>query len=150
MLPGQFKQGECTKDVGFNEGIGLCDGSVNMGFGGEMADRIDVIGVEHIAHGLPVADIGFDKDVAIRICIDAGQILRVSGIGQAIHVDHPAAETGLRKQVADKIGSDESTSAGDQYVFHNLPWDFELYGLGGYEKWVNKSIEPIDFKMICY
>jgi hypothetical protein len=85
----KLKQVKGTHDIGPDECVRVHDGSVHMGFSGKMADSIYLIVIKETGHALPIAYVGFFKDVAPRkSLLNIGQILRIPGIGELIYVNH--------------------------------------------------------------
>ncbi|MCY1389369.1 hypothetical protein D9M71_41640 [compost metagenome] len=96
---GAFQQAVGTDDIGLDEGRRAVDGTVHMGFGGQVHHRIGLESGQRLANGLAIGDIRLEKLVA-RIVGNGGQRLEVAGIGQLVEVQHLVP--GFSQQVANE------------------------------------------------
>jgi hypothetical protein len=87
-----------------------------MGFGGKMEHAFKPVPVKQLCQQICITDAAVDKGVP-GIVFQVLVIGRVAGIGQGIQVDNMPVRTVLMN-IFDKIGSDKSGSAGNQYLFH--------------------------------
>ena len=73
MLVGDVEEGESAVDIGFDKDFGIFDGIVDVAFGSEMDDTLDVVGIENVFDQLSVANVAMYESVA-----------RVWGVGYGI------------------------------------------------------------------
>ena len=81
-----------------------------MRFGGEVQDVGHAVLLQHLEHIALVAQIDFLKAI-LRVLVHAGEVLEMTGIGEAIEV-HEAIDLGLIDEPADDIGADETSATG--------------------------------------
>ena len=107
---GGLKHRVGADDIGFHEGGGAVDGTVDMAFGGQMHDRVGPVPVKDRIHRRAVADIGLLERIAGGVR-DLGHIGQRSGIGQLVEVDDrmPGPD-----RAADHGRSDEARAACDE------------------------------------
>ena len=99
-----------------------------MGFRREMTDPVNLIFRENGLDGLCVADIRFLKDIAPGItCFHACEIFGIPRIGKLVHIDNPAVEIRLLKNMLNKIGPDKTTATGHHQI-SNIHLRFHLRG----------------------
>ena len=110
-----IQQAECADHVGLDKGPGPVDRSIDMAFGGEVHDRIDLFFAQQTKHHLAIEDIALDEPVVGRIG-DCPQAFRVARIGQLVEVDDPLAFTDKQ---ANHCRADKAGSAGDEDGFHD-------------------------------
>ncbi len=80
VFQGAFEQYVGSEDVRLNEIRGPVDGSIHVGFGGQMHDGLRLVLREHAPHGLSITDIRLDKGVA-RVVDGRLEGLRICCIG---------------------------------------------------------------------
>jgi hypothetical protein len=73
-----------------------------------------------------MADVFFNEYILVgaagfNIC----QVFRVTGIGQAVHIDDAAIEVRFRQQIPDEVAADKSAAAGYKKV-HDCPPGFPI------------------------
>jgi hypothetical protein len=106
-----FEEVEGADDVGLNEIAGAGDGTVNMGFGGEVQDMGDAVLLDQLEHGGLVAEVGFFEGV-FGVMRDALEVFEVAGVREAIQVDQ-APDFRAVNDVVDEVGADETGAACD-------------------------------------
>lgn len=96
-IAGHIEEGVGAHDIGAHEGFRTEDGAVDVAFGGEVDDGVDlVLGKEALDEGA-VADVTLDKHIAAlgagffrRLPIarlDVGEVFEVAGIGEGVEID---------------------------------------------------------------
>ena len=113
---GGVEQDEGADDVGVDERRRAIDGPVDVALGGQVHDGVRLVLGKHLAHGVGVADVGLDMEVAGVV---QGALQRVlgGGVGHLVDVDDVVA--GRADQVADHRRADEATAAGEQDTHGN-------------------------------
>ena len=69
VTPRGFKQGEGADDIGADEIGRAVDRAVDVAFGGQMHDRVRVVGFEGLAHGCGVGDVGAEQNLCRWWCL---------------------------------------------------------------------------------
>jgi hypothetical protein len=108
----RFEQAEGTDDVGLDEIFRSVNAAVDVRFSGEIDDSARPVFGQQARDQIEVADISFDKHVAV-IIFQACQIVWIPGVGQDIQVDN--LFTGSGKPVDNKIAANESGTTGNEY-----------------------------------
>ena len=111
-----IQQAECADHVGLDKGPGPVDRSIDMAFGGEVHDRIDLFFAQQTKHHLAIEDIALDEPVVGRIG-DCPQAFRVARIGHLVEVDETLHPVSL-KEKANEIRPNETQSTCDQKLLH--------------------------------
>ena len=107
---GRLKELEGSGDVGGDELARAVDRAVDVGFGGQVHDRLWLGGGEGPAHGLGIADIGLDEGEA-RLALQIGEGGQITRVGELID-DRDGMSA--RDQKSGQIRPDEARAAGDQ------------------------------------
>ncbi len=81
----RLEEMERPHDVRLDEGGRAVDGAVDMGFGGQMHDRVGVVRSENPVERVAVADIGMLEGIG-RMGRDRGHVVGAGGIGQRVEV----------------------------------------------------------------
>ena len=89
------KQAERADDVGLDEFGRAVDRAVDMAFGREMHDDVDVVFAKNSRHSGGVADVGLDEAI-VRIILDLAQRGEIAGIGELVDIDHAMTGIGAR------------------------------------------------------
>ena len=103
-------------DVRLDERARPVDGTVDMGFCGQMHDRVGLVRLERCRHRVRVADISLYKGV-IGAFGSFCHVIETGGIGQFVDVDD--AVPALNRQTHHRR-PDEPGPAGDDQ-FHDVP-----------------------------
>ena len=106
-----FQQAVGAHDIGLDKIRRTVNGTVDMGLGRQVHDRIGFEACEHGADGGLVDDIGLDKLIA-AVGRDAGQRLEVAGVSQLVQVEHFMLS--VLNQVPDQGRANKSGTAGDE------------------------------------
>ena len=106
-----FQQAIGADNVGLDKIRRTVNGTVDMGLGRQVHDRIGLEACEQGADGGLVDDIGLDELIA-AVGRDAGQRLKVAGVSQLVQVEHFVLS--VLNQVADQGGANKSGTAGDE------------------------------------
>ncbi len=93
-----------------------------MAFGGEVDDAVYVVFCDYAAHFVEIGYIGLDETV-VRTVFDVLEVCEVAGIGKFVKVDNVVVRIFVDKK-PDHVRSDESGSAGDEYVTLHCFSDF--------------------------
>ena len=83
-----------------------------------MDDRIHRISAEYRRHHVHIRNVTLFKHIPIRTLVSfyIRQVFPMTGIGQFIQVNHPSGESRRTQQLADKMGTDETTPTGHQNI----------------------------------
>ncbi|MNP12715.1 hypothetical protein D3C76_1049640 [compost metagenome] len=115
---GAFQQAVGADDVGLDEFSRAIDGAIDMGFGGQVHDRMGLearqCGTDRLAFG----DIGLEELVA-RVAGCRCQGFEVAGVGQFVEVEN--LMLGVVQQMANERRANEAGSAGDQESHVSCP-----------------------------
>ena len=89
-----------------------------------MYHAVNIILIKDLRDGCAVTDISFYKCI-VRLILHILQILQVSSIGQAVHIDDADSVSIFTEHVVNVIGTDKSGSSGYEigshlYFLHNL------------------------------
>ena len=111
VLSGGFDEVEGADDVGLDEGLRAFDGVVDVAFGREVDDALDVVlGKEGFYEGF-VADVTFDEGV-VGECFGFFEVVEVARIGEFVEVDEVVLGVFLGK-VWNEVGADKAGAASD-------------------------------------
>ena len=111
VLSGGFDEVEGADDVGLDEGLRAFDGVVDVAFGREVDDALDVVlGKEGFYEGF-VADVAFDEGV-VGECFGFFEVVKVSRIGEFVEVDEVVLGVFLGK-VWHEVGADKAGATSD-------------------------------------
>ena len=109
---GGLEQAVGADDIGFDKGIGACDGSVHVAFGGKVHQGVDTVFFQQGFHQRGITDIAVvEKEV--RVLGDRVQAGLVTGIGQRVQHDNLVLWISFHP-VVDEVGAYEAGSAGYQ------------------------------------
>ena len=108
-LAGDITQDVRAVAVGPDERVGIDDGAVHMGFGGEVHDG--VVAGHRSGHGLAVADVALDEGES-GIVVEAAQVVEVARIGQG--VESCDGVVGCGQDVPHVVGADEPGGTSDE------------------------------------
>jgi hypothetical protein len=111
-LPRHLQQRVRAVDAGLDEGVGVHDGAVDVGLGGEVDDGVDVVGAHGGGDVVAVTDVAA-HELITRVVLDGQKVVEVAGIGQFV-IDHNAVRLRLGQQVVNKVGTNEARSARDK------------------------------------
>lgn len=112
--PGNFQQNICSVDARLDEGIRIHDRPVDVGFGREVYDSVDIVCSYGAFHVLTITDVALDESVT-RIILDGDEIIEVARICQLVIHDDTVILV-VCQHIMDEIRPDEACSAGDQYI----------------------------------
>ena len=114
--PACLEQHVDPDDAGRQERLGIEDGPVDVGLGGEVDDRID--GLDERAHDGASGDVAAHEGQPggqLRVVADRRQVRLVAGVGQLVE-DRDPRPVAAPQDVADEARADEPGSTGDQEV----------------------------------
>ena len=109
-----LQEGQGAHHVGAGESEGVFDGAVNVALGGQMDDAGYLMFADDASHLLEVGNVGLDESV-VGTVLDVLEVCEVAGIRQLVEVDDMVVGILVDKK-SDNMGTDESGSAGDQYI----------------------------------
>lgn len=115
MAANNFEKIHGTADIGFDEGGGRCDASIDMGFGGEVDDGVDFMGGAELIDEEEVIDIPLHEAVA-GVLFKTFEIVGTGGVGKGVEIEDAAVEIGGAEEVADKGRADKTGAAGNEEV----------------------------------
>ena len=91
---------EGAEDVGGDEIRRARDGTVHVGFGGEMHHRVEAPLIEEGPEGLIIANVRLNQAITIGPGFgDIRQIGGVTGVGERIEIDHAPGELGGLEEI---------------------------------------------------
>ena len=111
VAAGGFQQAVGADDIGLDKIRRAVDRTVDVGFGGQVHDRVGLEAREHGADGGLVDDIGLDELIA-AVGRDAGQRFQIAGVGEFVQVEHFVL--GVLNQVTDQSRTDKTGAAGNE------------------------------------
>ena len=114
---GGFQQAVGADDIGLDKRRRAVDGTVDMGFGGQVHDGVRLKLRQRGANRRLIDYIGLQELVA-RVIRDAGQGLQVTGVGQLVEVEHLVL--GVVEQMADQCRANKARATGDQNTHENI------------------------------
>lgn len=113
-----FEQVKGTHHVRLNESRRAGDRTVDVGFRGEIEDRLGAISLQNAGDQRPVANVSPNEDIAV-VLGKSFEMGRVCSIGEEIQVYH--ARFGALPLGQDEVAADEARSTGHEMCFHRLP-----------------------------
>ena len=116
MLSAAVEQSECSVDVCGHERSGIENGSIDMAFGGEVQDSIDVAGGQDGVDELAVTNVSMSKVVPIQT-FEVGEIGGIPGIGQFVDVDDGQIWVRFEHE-SNEIRTNKTATSGDHNTFH--------------------------------
>jgi len=112
-----FEQRVRSDDIGLDKCAGPVDGTVHMGFGGEVHHRIRFVFDHQARHRCEIANILLREAIA-WIVRDHGDIVRIGRIGQLVDIQHVVARC---NRPANHCGADKAGAAGNHKSHERLP-----------------------------
>ena len=109
---GNLKQLMRTDDISLDKGSRPGDRTVDVGFGGKVHDRVDLLLSKQCFDRSLVSDVCFDEAILLVLC-NRLEAREVSGIGQGIE-NHDPVTRGLICPVVYKVCANEAGAAGDK------------------------------------
>ncbi len=106
---GRLQQAVGADDIGLDKRRRPVDGTIDMGLGRQVHDRLGLEAGEHGTDPRLVGDIGLDQFVA-GVGGNARQRLQVAGVGQFVEVEH--LMFGVLNQLANQRRADKAGAAG--------------------------------------
>jgi hypothetical protein len=116
VFPALVKQDVHADDVSMHERVRGQDAAVDVAFGGEVDDCVDLVGFEYTPHVDAVGDVGA-LEAIILFVVDSQQVIEVACIRQFIQHDDGVVWI-LFDHVTGEGAADETSRAGDEDVFH--------------------------------
>ena len=127
VFPCRLEQRERAQDVRTREGERIPDRAVDMAFGREVDDPVDVILTEQRPQHIQVADVPL-LEYVVRGILDVPQVGKIPGIGQLVEVDDPVIGVFVHEK-ADYVRADKARAARDQdstFRFHYLCFNLSI------------------------
>ncbi len=104
-----------------------------MGFGGEVAHRVDPVTGKYLVHASAIADIRPLEEIPFRIIVlDTREVIRISRVGELVNVDDPPGEIDLLKEVSYEVAPDEAAPARDHEVLYVHPLRHPIFHAPGF------------------
>ena len=114
MATGGVEQDTCADDVGVNEILRGIDAPIDVRFGGEIDDGVELFLVQQGVHLVPVGDVGLEKFVTFAMLLDdAVEIGQISGVGEGVNICD-VRRLVMLQNVTNKVTPDEPTAARHQ------------------------------------
>jgi hypothetical protein len=131
VFAGHLEQDVRAGDVGLREDEWVQDALVHVRFGGEVDDRVDLVGVPVILHGVAdqfeVADVA-DDHLQVWVFEVSVQVVLAGSVGHFVQNRDPNARAVL-EDVSHEVAADEAAAACDEDVFvfgHGFPSCLEV------------------------
>src|SRR5215469_16170174 len=125
VAPGGFEEALGAENVGTQEGSAVFDAAIDMGFGGEVYERIRTE-AKGFLDRLRVSDVARHEAVA-GIFGDVGEAFRIAGVGQLVKVDDFGIAARV-EQEPDEIRTDEASTTGDEDFQAQSPLSIRING----------------------
>jgi hypothetical protein len=106
-LPRGLQHHERTVYIGRDKSVGIQDGAVYMGFGGEVDDIVRAL--HRLAYSLLVAHIAVNEGEA-RVALHRREVLAPARVGQRVQHAHFVVGV-LRQEVLGEVAADEPCAA---------------------------------------
>ena len=114
MLARGLEQHVGAERVGGDEGVGLGDGAIDVGLGGEVDDRLGGGGLDRLRDGVGVLD-GAADEAKAGVLGEVVEVLLAPRVGELVEHSHLIAV--LEQAQAHEVGADEAGAAADEQ-FH--------------------------------
>ena len=111
VAAGGFQQAVGADDIGLDKIRRAVNRTVDVGFGGQMHDRLRLEAREHCADGGLVDDIGLYELIA-AIGRDTGQRFQIAGVGEFVQVEHFVL--GVLNQMTYQSRTDKTGATGNE------------------------------------
>jgi len=117
-LARNFEQIEGAVNVRLDKIFWTEDRSVNMTFGREVDNNVDMVAGEHLPDSFVIANISALEEIRAlaEFFIDICEIQEIPCIGQFVKIDQFTIEVSLLQYVSDEIRSYETGAAGHQDI----------------------------------
>ena len=103
-----------AEHIGAQEFIGANDAAVNVRFGGEVDERVRVVG-ERREHLITISNVAMHEAMALGV--EARQVVGVARVGERVEVYDLAVGARGERQ-SDESGADEARAAGHEKFKH--------------------------------
>ena len=114
----RLQQAEGAHHIGAGERHRIFDGTIDVTFGGEVNDAVDVFLFEQTTHGGVVADVEAGEFIVRRV-FHVGEIGQVAGVGEYVEADNVVVGIFANKTAYDVV-ADETGAAGDDDGVHSV------------------------------
>ncbi len=110
-----FKEVEGAVDIGGDEVARTGDAPINVRLGSEVHDVRDVMLADDAEDFFFIAGIDLLKDITRMNAMDAVEIFKMTGIGEAVEIDE-LCDLGQVNDLPDETGADEACTTGNEEV----------------------------------
>ena len=114
----RLQETEGAHHIGAGERHRIFDGTIDVTFGGEVDDAVDVFLFEQTTHGGVVADVE-TGELIVRRVFHVGEIGQVAGVGEHVEADDVVVGIFANKTAYDVV-ADETGAAGDDDGVHSV------------------------------
>ena len=115
-----LQQAQSSHHVRLRESERVLDGAIDMAFGSEVDDAIDLFVLHELVERVKVADVHF-HELIVRLAFDVLEVREVARIGQLVKIDNLVFRI-LVHEKANYVATNEACAAGnDNCFFHVFP-----------------------------
>ncbi len=116
MPAGAIEHHTGTNHVGVNEILRGINAAIDMGFGSEINDGVELVLGHELIHLIGIGDVGLEEFVAIAVLLGhALEVGEVAGVGQDIDI-REVSRLVMFQNVANKVAANETAAARYQYA----------------------------------
>ena len=121
MPAGAIEHHTSANHVGVNEILRGINAAIDMGFGSEINDGVELVLGHELIHLIGIGDVALEKFVAIAVLLGhAIEVGEVAGVGQDIDI-REVSRLVMFQNVANKVAANETAAAGYQNA-HRLAY----------------------------
>ena len=106
-----LQQAQSSHHVRLRESERVLDGAIDMAFGSEVDDAIDLFVLHELVERVKVADVHF-HELIVRLALDVLEVREVARIGQLVKIDNLVFRI-LVHEKANYVATNEACAAGD-------------------------------------
>ena len=111
MPAGAIEQLTGADHVGVDEVLRRISAAIDVGFGGEINDRVELVFGHELIHLIGIGDIGLEEFVTITVFLGhAFEVGEVAGVGQNIDI-REVSRLVMSQNVANKVAANETAAA---------------------------------------
>ena len=118
-----LQQAQSSHHVGLRKGERILDGAIDMAFGSEVDDAIDLFVLHELVERVKVADVHF-HELIVRLAFDILEVREVARIGKLIEVDNLVFRVLVHEQ-ANHVAPDKACTAGNDDILHKNSLQFK-------------------------
>ena len=117
-----LQQAQSSHHVRLRESERVLDGAIDMAFGSEVDDAIDLFVLHELVERVKVADVHF-HELIVRLALDVLEVREVARIGKLVKIDNLVFRI-LVHEKANYVATNEACAAGDDDCFFHI---FPIY-----------------------